>query len=848
MTRGVERQPLHGQSERAWRLVRGVTGLFRTHRPAGRPTRTDIAWLIDQMMMLAVPDFCEWCAVDTFEADGHSQRFGFRHVSCLNDPEQHHERCEVPPVHENEAQRERILRAASTRSTQEVVSSSDGTVSGVVVPLLVNGEPWGTLTFANDAPTTDLGDVAVEAAEQVAGNLVDLLERSQLMDANRDAVRQTQRIARQLHQLIAASITVTGMRTDIEILRNLAASARSVFDADAAIVSLQEGSSAPLTGVARRGRVATCDFPSAELVEETPKLRIGEFEPWLDGDWLVAPILVNRIRSRGVIAIRRFAQQGFSPEDREVLTLLAQMAEGAVAASELGRTIEASEERLRILFETAPIGIVEVDPQGGVRFWNHAASRILAWGEYPQPEDGDGPRFPTSMLGELSDLWSEAASGRFVSGRDLAVTDAAQRVRILNVSAAPLPTSDGSAAGMLTLVDDVTNQRELRAEVRHAQSMEVRGQVASRIAHDFNNLLTLISGYAEILSRELHFDERTSQMAREIQATASRASLLTGQLQTIGRTMIGKPVVFDPVAAIQSNAEVLERILGEEIQLVWNLAEHVENVRADPDQFEQMVLNLSINARDAMPEGGELRISVADVDLTFEQASELVIAPGGYVRVIIEDTGSGMDEETVAQCFEPLFTTKGPLKGTGMGLASARRFVEESGGAITCQSVIGQGTRFQMLFPSINESASEISTRIEAPKGDGNSVILIAEDDSGLRRLMSTVIQRNGFRVIEADSGETALALAADPDVRIDLLLSDVIMGGITGRDLAGQLQSARPELRVLLVSGTEGAESVEGLLPGSGSFLAKPFKPSELIDQVHDVLSRTRSPIDSGG
>jgi two-component system cell cycle sensor histidine kinase/response regulator CckA len=423
--------------------------------------------------------------------------------------------------------------------------------------------------------------------------------------------------------------------------------------------------------------------------------------------------------------------------------------------------------------------------------------------------------------------------------RDFVDVEIAGRLRILTASAALLRGADGEVQGILTLVDDVTNHRQLTAELRHANTMEIRGQVASRIAHDFNNLLTLIAGYAEILSNDLSGDERSTQMVRDIQATASRASLLTGQLQTIGRTNATEPVVFNPAAIIQSNAEVLERILGGEIELHWELDEAVGNVRADADQFEQMILNLSINARDAMPDGGVLRIATANVTLDSARAVERGLFAGDFVMLSVVDTGVGMDEATRERCFEPLFTTKGPFKGTGMGLSSARRLVDESGGAIRCSSKVGQGTTFEILLPVVDEPVVEVSRPIDVARPRGSATVLLAEDDEVLRRLMSQVLQRNGYQVIESDSAERALELAGELDGAFDLLLSDVVMGGMNGRELAATLQSRFPTLRVLLTSGTQDASVVAELTPGQSSFLAKPFKPSELIDGVHELLTR---------
>ena len=279
------------------------------------------------------------------------------------------------------------------------------------------------------------------------------------------------------------------------------------------------------------------------------------------------------IAARGVIAVRR--GPAFLDEDREVLVLLAQMASSALGAVELGRTVQSSEARLRVLIETAPVGIVESDQDGRVRWWNRAASDVFAWPLFEEGPAGQVSSFPEATLPELRELWSEVMRGGSVDGRDFVDVEIAGKLRVLSASAALLPPTVSETPGILTLIDDVTNHRELKAELRHAYTMEIRGQVASRIAHDFNNLLTLISGYAEILSGDLVENERAAQMVREIQSTASRASMLTTQLQAIGRTREPELVVFNPVTVVQSNAEVLERILGGDIDVRFELDGHV---------------------------------------------------------------------------------------------------------------------------------------------------------------------------------------------------------------------------------------------------------------------------------
>ncbi|MGA7834963.1 MAG: ATP-binding protein [Acidimicrobiales bacterium] len=653
-------------------------------------------------------------------------------------------------------------------------------------------------------------------------------------DAAREAIRRSQRIASQLHQLIAASLTVTGLRSERDIVESLAGSARRVFDADDAVLSLETGIGAPLRGVAARGKMVLCVGPE-EYVEGVPSVRAGTSAPWDEGEWLVAPVIEGRSPARGVLAVRR-SDAAFQAEDREVLTLLAQMAATALGASELSRGIESSETRLRVLVDAAPAGIIEVDPEGHARWWNLAAAKIFAWPAFDVATDNE-PAIPTEARRELAPLWAEVTASRAPGVRDLIEIEIRGRRRDLTVSAVMLPSAD-DAAGILMLVDDVTDHRQLKAEVHHAQQMEIRGRVASSVAHDFNNLLTLISGYAEILLQQLEPEDRSREMVKDIQVTASRASMLTAQLQTIGRAPSVDPVVIDPTVVLQMNAEVFERIMGSGVETRWLLNPDAGTILVDPGQFEQMMLNLSINARDAMPDGGELHIAVDLVDLDEAHARELNLEPGEFVDITITDTGIGMNDETLSHCFDTFFTTKGPFKGSGLGLAAARRLVESSHGSITCTSRVGVGSTFRILFPALHESPDAPPVVInERPRGTAR--VLVAENEEDLRRLMVQVLSRNGYDVVVAQSGEEALQLAADADGSFDLLVSDVEMGELSGPELAASLQGANPALRVLLTSGTADESVASELIPGTAAFLPKPFRPSALIDRVHDLLAR---------
>jgi len=831
---------LEGEAGRASALRQQHAALREENSATSLGTSTDTN--LTELLNIAVPSFCDWCEINLVETTGELRIFGVRNRDCAHeiDEEKVRDCCSqaistrVPDL---SVITERVLNKGHT----ETWAAHDGELPCcAVIAMRVNDQIFATVAFVVNDPRTGFGLSEIEAAQDVVWGTATAIERLQLLQSAREAVRHTQRVASQLHQLIAASITVAGLRSEQEILMSLASSTRAAFDADTAVVTLETGPSAPLCGVAHRGQKPQCITPGQESSnQEIPLSVAGNSAPWRDDGWLVAPILEQRDLARGVVAIRRKSNSQFGAEDQEVLTLLAQMTSTTLGEVLLSRTIQHSEARWRILVETAPIGIVEIDGESRVSWWNRGAARIFAWPDYDEPSRSDQVFFPTTIVGDIDALWADVRSGRFASGRDLGDVDIRGRRRDLTASAVLLASGEGGTRSILALIDDVTNHRELKSELRHAHQMEIRGQVASSVAHDFNNLLTLISGYAEILSSGDGLDERASQMVREIQTTASRASSLTEQLQSIGRTKAPEPIVLSPESAISSIGEVLERIVGANIAVVWSFAKDVGNVRVDADQFEQMVLNLALNARDAMPEGGQLAITVASDEVDGKEAHNLNVTSGNYVHISVTDTGMGMDEATRERCFEPLFTTKGPFEGTGLGLAAARRLVEDSAGSIECRSELGHGTTFDVYLPVVDEQSTTEPAQLPAPLVHRPATVLLAEDDDGLRRLVVQTLERSGYLVLEANSGELALELARDFEGTVDILLSDVVMALISGNDLALALQAANPQLGVILMSGTADEAILSGLLPNTSAFLAKPFRPSALVEQVQSLLAQ---------
>ena len=790
----------------------------------------DPARLFTQLALAALPEFAHWVAVvDPATLTEFSQ--------CTLEHDHSFRACAEHWVSDLDI--DGAIDAVITDGESLTWNDDAHGRGGIVTRLMVEDRPAGAVLLARDVREWPWSDDDLGAIHDVVTALGVDLERLRLRYQSRLALRASQRVASQLHQLISASLAVGTLNDEAAIVQGLARSARSVFEAERAVVALGTDEDL-LAGLVQRGRTPRLLDAAGVKEAGVPPLRAFANEPWSQDDWLCAPVLDSQRRSRGLVAALRTSSHPFGDEDRELAMLLGQLAATSLEALELNRTIQDNETRLRILVDAAPVSIVESDETGRVRWWNRSASRLLKWPDFATDDVGR-VNWPEELRSSLGTLWSDLLAGGLRDTQELTAT-VAGRERMLAVSAAVLP-SGGSAPHVLTLLDDITDQRELREEVRHAHRMELRGQVASSVAHDFNNLITLILGYAELLARNVIDDEKSTELVRDIQSTSSRASTLTAQLQSIGRTSEPAPVRLDVASALSANAEVLERIMGSRNTVAWELAEGSPPVTVDADLFEQMILNLSINARDAMPNGGTLRFATDVRELTSDNAGTPDLPAGSYVTLSISDTGIGMDEATQARCFEPLFTTKGPFKGTGLGLASARRLVQDSGGAITCSSQRDVGTTFTIWLPALSSSPATPEEAAPAsppvPRTRIAANILLVEDDPGLRRLALQVLQRNGFVVNEAVSAEDALEVRDRLQEPLDLLVSDVVLPEMAGPVLASTLQREQPSLLVLMMSGTAAADVINDLTPGTASFLAKPFKPSALVDEVIRLLMR---------
>jgi PAS domain S-box-containing protein len=389
--------------------------------------------------------------------------------------------------------------------------------------------------------------------------------------------------------------------------------------------------------------------------------------------------------------------------------------------------------------------------------------------------------------------------------------------------------------------EDVTERRALEQQLRQAQKMEAIGRLAGGIAHDFNNLLMVISGYSEFLLERIGSDPTMRGHAQEIANAAGRATSLTRQLLAFSRKQMLAPKIVDLNSVVTENVKMLTRLIGEDIDLVMVPGPEIGAVKADPGQIEQVIMNLAVNARDAMPQGGKLTIETANVTLDANYARfHAPVEPGDYVMLAISDTGIGMDADTQAHIFEPFYTTKG-LKGTGLGLSTVYGIVKQSEGYIWLYSEAGKGTSFKIYLPRFSASGEVLATQpalAQDPLNASHETILLVEDEENLRRLARQSLENQGYSVIDAPDGATAIQISQAHKGPIHLLLTDVIMPGMNGRELANKVSPTRPEMRVLYMSGyTENHIGHNGTLDEGITLLQKPFTLPALKAKVREML-----------
>jgi signal transduction histidine kinase/CheY-like chemotaxis protein len=394
----------------------------------------------------------------------------------------------------------------------------------------------------------------------------------------------------------------------------------------------------------------------------------------------------------------------------------------------------------------------------------------------------------------------------------------------------------------MTINRDTDERKRVEQQLRQAQKMEAVGRLAGGVAHDFNNLLTAITGYSDLMLRRLGEEDSLRSNVEEIRKAASRATALTRQLLAFSRKQMQQLKILNLNSIVSELDKMLQRLIGEDIQLTTTLDPQLGQTKADPGQIEQVIMNLVVNARDAVSMGGKITIETANVYLNNEYVqSHLGARAGRYVMLAVSDTGAGMDDETKSHIFEPFFTTKEAGKGTGLGLATVYGIVKQSNGYISVESEVGQGTAFKVYLPRVDEAAEPLTLSSLAPEKPARrrtETVLLAEDEEVVRNLTRQVLEMNGYKVLEAANGGAALMLCEEHKGPIHLLITDVVMPEMSGRKLAERLSAVRPNMRVLYMSGyTDEAIIRHGVLDEGTEFIQKPFTPESLAHKINELL-----------
>ncbi|MGC4087658.1 MAG: response regulator [Polyangiaceae bacterium] len=521
-------------------------------------------------------------------------------------------------------------------------------------------------------------------------------------------------------------------------------------------------------------------------------------------------------RVRGDELLRR-SEERFREQSRVLNSVLSGMGDGAVVLGRDGNFLLFNERAERIL----GLGPKSVE----------LSELAATYGIYTRDQKAQ-------MAVEQNPLL-RAMAGEELADTEVFIKNPAVRGANVSVTATPLRDDHGNLVGSIALLRDVTHQRQLEQQLLQSQKMEAIGRLAGSVAHDFNNLLSVILSYSSLLLNDLKPVDPIRPDLEAIRKAGVRATELTRQLLAFSRRQVLAPRVVNLNQSVQEAERMLKRLLGEDIALSAVYEPALWRVCVDPGQIDQVVMNLSVNARDAMPGGGTLTIETRNVILDDAQvADELEARAGRYVLLSIRDTGEGIDEATLSQIFEPFFTTKEHGKGTGLGLSTVFGIVKQSGGHVVVKSQLGEGTLFEVYLPATDDQPAVE----EAPQPvtlDGDETILLVEDQDEVREVAMQVLRRRGYRVIEARNAGEALLVCERASAPIHLLLTDVVMPQMGGRELAERLQKERPEMRVLFMSGyTENTIVYRGILEKGIHYLQKPFTPDLLARRVREVLS----------
>jgi len=581
---------------------------------------------------------------------------------------------------------------------------------------------------------------------------------------------------------------------------------------------------------------------------ENGRFEVEDYRLRKDGSRFWASIIITPLRDsdgilRGFSKITRDLTDRKLAEDKARRLLQEEAARKA--AEERATLLWEQSERFRVTLQSIGDGVIVTDASGIVESLNSVAENLTGWNEFEargRPLDqvfciiSEETRAPA--VNPARRALEEGVVVGLANHTALIARDGTERP--IADSAAPIRNVKGEVLGVVLVFRDVTEAKHLENQYRQSQKMEAVGQLAGGVAHDFNNLLTVILSYAEFLRDDRDLDSSQREMAGDIFHAAERAAVLTRQLLAFSRRQIVQWQVLDLNEVIAETGKMLERLIGEDVAFATTFAPQLSPAKLDRGQIEQVLFNLVVNARDAMPQGGRLTIETSDVYLDEEYAREHIdVLPGRYVMLAVSDTGCGMDARTRARMFEPFFTTKEPGKGTGLGLAMVFGIVKQSGGHFNIYSEPGCGTSFKIYFPAA-DPASDASPDNPArlPSVRGSETILLVEDEEMVRNLAARVLRKQGYTVLEASRGSHALELFQAHPGQIHLLLTDVVMPEMSGRILAEKLLAIQPDLKIVFMSGyTDDAIVRHGILDAGSHFIPKPLTPTLLIHRIREFL-----------
>jgi PAS domain S-box-containing protein len=556
-------------------------------------------------------------------------------------------------------------------------------------------------------------------------------------------------------------------------------------------------------------------------------------------DWMGVPLKVGN-HTFGAIVVQTYTKNiRYGERDKEILTFVARQLASAVEIKRNEQALRRSEARYRSLVQSSVYGIYRSSLEGRFLDVNPALITMLGYGSPEEVLLLDPEKEVFAQAEEHKRLVEEFRRTGRLDGIEVKWNRKDGSTITARISGRAVSSADEPADVLEAIAEDVTDRRALEEQLRQVQKMEAVGRLAGGVAHDFNNLLMVVSGYAEVILAQLALDHPLREKAFAIQQASDRATTLTRQLLAFSRKQLLELKVVDVNAIVGDMERLLRPLIGENVELTARLAPDAGYIRADAGQLEQVLMNLVVNAKDAMPSGGKLTIQTQHLGIDeSHRRGQTFISPGNYVMLSVSDTGMGMNKETQSRIFEPFFTTKEKGKGTGLGLSTVYGIVKQSGGYVMVQSEEGRGTAFHIYLPRVEGAAEQHSAPVAHAAAGGTETVLLVEDEQSVRQLVRDTLESKGYNVVEAENGESGLAMAANHKGKIDLVITDVVMPGLGGREMVEQLTKSRPETKVLYLSGyTEDAVVSEGTIESGTAFLQKPFTLQTLSRKVREVL-----------